>query len=1192
MKKKNLLALSALVLSLGLTVSSCAGQPGEQGPAGDKGPQGDKGEQGEPGTPGQDGKTYIDIIVSKVEGGTIKQDLWAVEEGKNETVTFTFVPEDESTDLVIDIEVNGVTLPDVVEPNENGELVWKLTVDENFKSVQLRAATFTNADSYGKDQIEAYYESLVEKDNQLAFAYEDEGDEPDHGQWWNTSVQTTVANEQAKVSSALKDLDEDASAKEKLEAIKPVVEAAKTAIDEAYTKAVTETKEKAIEALDDLSKSVKSDNYKDEDSSKILNDAKTAINAATSIEEITVLVNETPVGENDTIGSYNQLYADKKAAFDAVEGALETVLDKEDGLDKDDKNYKDLVDALKLYGVTVESFPTEVAQTWLDKISAATSFEKYTEDSAAGAEMSYKKGDIKDAVEGAYAVTECLESVKNTLVENIRKQYVDEVDNSKVMTDSNARTTAKSTINNAIDNWLNANKTASLISYTSSDVSALSGVDTQDLDSVSAAAKKENITKVGLIAWIELNVATIDNTPFQTERVQNASASAKKNLEAHVKEIKDGDSDYSKAISWTEVPATATSHAGEYKVNTKIGQKDYEVYNPFVNGAKDIKEDNKAYYAKEDALLTQYSVDSTLEGYVNEDGEPLVIEEDGKVDSAKTAVATVLGLKNWEENGLTGLNKTYDDARILYRNTVSTDITTELEGVEGSTSLTAAFDKLFGNGSTLPTTNKDFTMTDVSLSRKSISTASTVLFDEDTGLQAVLDNFISTMNSDDHDYAIVVKADSNPSVSTSTTEVGKEFKKVFNGVVAGTMTTDDVEDFADDLETLYATDVSNRKSFLLNTLEIQTSNLITAAAGDAEGLTNIATINARLAEAKAALEDNTKYSSKLTAYSEDTYTAVTQWYNDALAWIKAYETVATKNVGDLGLVASDEDVSAYLTAKVAQVTNSVIYNTEGIEINAWSTVKGLLDDITTTNKSVTINVEQGDLDISSAFDKLNAKVTSNSEYKTVTLTYEGFETVSDVSEYVEDVLAIKESIREIANDRLANNAIKGNGTIEGVEGVTAAQEITQGTYTFENDPKLTASVDSNGVINLSGDISETTLGTGTSAAAIFPEESEDTPTFTVVVEFDQEGGETLRSTWLKSTTADTSKLEDTGNSLTGWKTADIEGDEGKHIYCCALLDEYKVNHVLRVEVLDKDSKVVRTITIDIAQLFEDSGLNA
>ena len=52
MKKKNLLTLGALCLSLGLVVSSCNNTP-------EKGDPGEPGVDGQPGKDGVDGKTFI-----------------------------------------------------------------------------------------------------------------------------------------------------------------------------------------------------------------------------------------------------------------------------------------------------------------------------------------------------------------------------------------------------------------------------------------------------------------------------------------------------------------------------------------------------------------------------------------------------------------------------------------------------------------------------------------------------------------------------------------------------------------------------------------------------------------------------------------------------------------------------------------------------------------------------------------------------------------------------------------------------------------------------------------------------------------------------------------------------------------------------------------------------------------------------
>ena len=83
-----------------------------------------------------------------------------------------------------------------------------------------------------------------------------------------------------------------------------------------------------------------------------------------------------------------------------------------------------------------EVSPSAVAEEYLTKISAAKTLEEiptYTEDSATGAELTYKKGDVILGVEGADAVTGSVDDLKDTLVANIRASYEKEVDDSKVI---------------------------------------------------------------------------------------------------------------------------------------------------------------------------------------------------------------------------------------------------------------------------------------------------------------------------------------------------------------------------------------------------------------------------------------------------------------------------------------------------------------------------------------------------------------------------------------------------------------------------------------------------------------------------------------------------------------------------------------------------------------------------------------
>ena len=1016
MKKKNLLALSALVLSLGLTVSSCAGQPGKDG---QDGQDGAPGEPGEPGTPGQDGKTYIDIIVSKVEGGTIKQDLWAVEEGKNETVTFTFVPENDSTDLVINIEVNGVVLPDVVEPNEDGELVWKLTVDENYKSVQLRAATFTNADSYGKDQIEAYYESLVEKDNQLDFTYEDATKAPEKGQWYDTSVSKVVSDEQKKVTTALAALDEDATAREKLDAVKPVVEAAKTAIDEAYSKALTETKTKAKEALDKLSTAIKSENFADADRASILTTAKGEVDAATSIQAITTLVNNVPMGDDDTVGTYDQLYSDKSTALKAVEDALDEVLKDEKALDPENSGHESLVNKLEGY-VTLDTLPTEVAKEWLTKISAATTFEHYTADSSADSELSYKAGDVVMAVEGAVAVKETLQGLKDQIVENIRAKYLAEVDNAKTMTSTDQRTTAKSVINNAVDNWVDHNEdTASLTKY------------------VDTTIDEDTPLNGGLIGYLETVVSKdIDNIPFQNERVQNAAKEAIEALTAKVKEIKDSDADYAKAIAWSEVPSTSTTHKGEHKVtNNKIGVTDYQIDNPFVIGLKEDKEGtDKGWYA--DSVNKDLSVDERLKTFTDKDGFPLVIETNGTVASDAAKVGSVLDLVKWEQAGKDSLDDVYEAARGAYK--TAQENSTYLKDILTSTEADNA--ELKANWDALFTTTPDYTMVTVSNAVAGVSKAKTVLFDETTGLDPLFDEKVSEWNSSDNYYVTnVLFNETTKEPNTSVSSLAKEYDTLKKAIIGGTADSEDVEDFIDSLDDLYEADIASYKAKTLTAFNNAVLNAMDGRDPSISG--QIETMGER---ATSMLGDATKTSSNGVSYDGLTATSVHAWYLDGLKALTEVDDTLTfpaltkdwAGSGDIGY--NGTTLAEYAAHKLGQIANTQAYDKAGTEVSAWYAIKTAFTTLELTSGTVSFNLTGGDYEPETYKDEiddlsLNATVTYSGTLG-VTLTYSNLTTTGAIDDVVEDAYTLMQFTIDHKNAQFVEDSISiGEIPAEGVE---------------------------------------------------------------------------------------------------------------------------------------------------------------
>ena len=863
MKKKNLLTLGALCLSLGLVVSSC-NQAGTEGPTGPTGPTGP---QGEPGKNGNDGKTYVDVIVQKgaVDGGTVKQDVYFVTEGAHDSITFTFEPDNKEDNIVVGLEINGQPVTDFTP----GELTYTVADADVYKgSIQITGGKFANANTYGTDQINEYYDSLVESDNQLEHEAE-AGEEPvKQGQWWNKDVKKVVTTYEGKIAEALGKLKEDATVADKLAAVDPLVSEAKTKIDEAYADAIKVTKEKAKEELDSLSKSVKSKNFKDADKEAILTEAKAAVDAATTIQGITTVVNDGSNGS--TKGTYNSLYGDKITAFKAVEDALKAVLQDEKALDKNNSGYQTLVDSLKTYGVDVTSLPTDVAQTYLDQISAQkTPFEKYSEDSAEDAEPSYKKDQIKLAVEGKYAVENTLQGLKDQLVENIRAKYVAEVDNSKVMTDSNARTTAKSLINNTIDNWVDANKeTAKLSDYISIKTNGL-------INTLETAIQGD-----------EKNPG-IDNIPFKAERVQNAAKSAIENLQAKAKEIKDGDADYAKAIAWTEVTTEGDAHKGQFIVSNPLIGVDasetthpYSIPNPFVNDGNQITptkvNGSDVYYTTD--VDEDKSVDEVIDNLIDDNGNPL---KDGQ------KITKVLDLLGWEQDGLTAIKKAYSDAKEEYKGAQKTELDKNIT-VTGSDKkiLETAWTTLFDD-------EDAYTMVTVSSARKGMETSNNLLFADGTGLVRIWESYLAAIRPTDSYYVDnVIDSSATSATDEDVTSIAqKEYLTLRSNILTGSAEEDDVENFASDLTDLYSEDFNQFKSDVTESVNDFAQNLI----NQATNASDIAKYSNRLSTALAALDDEDMIGSNGHPYTEETFTAVNGWFNDAKNFIQT-----GRASGDLG----------------------------------------------------------------------------------------------------------------------------------------------------------------------------------------------------------------------------------------------------------------------------------------------------
>ena len=523
MKKKNLLALSALVLSLGLTVSSCAGAQGEKGDTGDKGDTGETGPQGPEGKPGQDGKTYIDVIVLPVEGGTITQDKYAVTEGENETVTFTFTPEETTNNLVLNFTVNSTVVADVITPNEDGTLTFTLTVDDSYQSVQVKNATFSNAVTYAQGLVTDALKAISDVDHLVGQTTEN-GVNVKYATapLFNTSLYAMVADANTAIEKASEEAKEEGT-KAQYDAAVAAANSEIAKINEAYSDALILAKENAKEEISKLLDDSKYSNlkanegYKDEDRTNDLTNATSAIESATTLEAISNVVLTSAIKDGDTtllnVGSYPQLLSDKQSALETLDKALKAVEDKETWMDEEATNHDLTITTLEGYGVDVGTLPSAIHSDYVAQVSSATSLVK-------------DGNDIVLAKEGKEAIEGTVKNIKDQLVAGIEASYIEEIDSSEAIASAtNAKNTLKGVVEGVISNFTYA-----------------------DRDGSKAISDYISTKDGGLIYEIEeeLNNAVTSQglTAFKTERAQKAVDEAVAQLEAKVAEIKAADALY------------------------------------------------------------------------------------------------------------------------------------------------------------------------------------------------------------------------------------------------------------------------------------------------------------------------------------------------------------------------------------------------------------------------------------------------------------------------------------------------------------------------------------------------------------------------------------------------------------------------------------------------------------------------
>ena len=704
MKKKNLLTLGALCLSLGLVVSSC-NQAGTEGPTGPTGPTGP---QGEPGVPGTNGKTYKDVIVvndDDIKGGTVTQDVYFVTEGAHDSVTFTFTPENESDNVVINFEINGKVVEDL-DPTLGSYTLEDADTIEG--SIQVTGIEFTTVDKYGQGLLDSAVEDILESDKSLDLVKSDgkttfldhekeEYIETEYSADATASVQDvydaateTVAKAVADAKKASKD-----DVKAQLTAIETAATSEVTKIQEAYAKAVSDAKVVAKDDLTDLSDEVDSEGYSDTDKTAQVDSFEAKIDAATTIQGLGKIINGgTPAGTGEEgDAEANTFFNLKKEAFEEVQEALNSVEENSEELEDET-----LVGQLKEYGVDTTKLPDAVAEEHFKIISAAAEISALEDDPDG------YKTDLGKT--GAEAVKGSITGIKETILAAVKEKYHKEINESKALAGLDSTKTALlGVVDNAISNFETADKdltTMSIAQYVSANVTVKDGETststTSDVASDGSITTK-GLEDLGLIGYIEYMLANPVNTAVNTAFLNERIATAKTSALATLKAAKDAitDETYLALTSYTKITSGTTTkyYVSSDKVSTS-GSVSKEIHNPFFTGTAGTEKDtttnlyeveNFAFVKPDKTLIP--SVSSLLADGAKVDGEATYNLNDWYNTLASVDMTKVKGdgttygtlyIQNWATQHLTDFKKIYTAGL--------TELKDALNGKAGSVELT------------------------------------------------------------------------------------------------------------------------------------------------------------------------------------------------------------------------------------------------------------------------------------------------------------------------------------------------------------------------------------------------------------------------------------------------------------------------------------------------------------------------
>ena len=804
---------------------------------------------------------------------------------------------------------------------ENGYANGVVRTDHSQGSIQVTGAVFGDALSVSTKLLEEHWKSMVANDSQIVTT-DDTGVETPAADKQSAYADKTLEGVYEKgledIGTALSELEEDATIQEKLTAGETAANEAIKALDEAYAEVLADKKVLAEGHLEALDAALTQETFLDEDRKAILDQGKAAIDAATTLEGLSKIVNGSAL---TTDAQYNKLYNLKNQALNQIAAYLESSEIK--GYVEEFKEEATKA-ALEEWGVSLDQDPTAIAKTYTDQISEATSIE-VNEDG----EIVLVK-ECKDAIDAA------TKGVKETLLANIRAAYLAEVDNSKVLADQpNAATTIKGVIETVCSNYKVEDKdTKKLSDYVGT---TNSGQLIYDLE----AALAQVITTSG-------------NVAFSNERLENAKQDAIETFEAKVNEVK-ADTGYVSAVSYKEAEGVVTPTVKEYTLDSTANPA-VKIDNPLftVTGVEE-----KTYSLPKvsglgisAATSPETGSDAVLDGYNVEDW--LNELKEATIDSQQSF--PVLQVKKWETAHTGDFEKIYDAAKALYVSALRAESLPDANGTYVTTEQV---------GNKFDEAVKDKTFDEILDIAQSTTSSSDSL--------VTLDNAIASdvKARDVKDNGYKVFFDGGETVQpTSNSSYRAAVNDMITKLLTGEASESDVASFVTkaNLDSLYASDVNDYLTDAKDVLAQIYQNTIAGNSVTVEQYRNyqkvyndyISFIGAKIVKNEGGAWVLDGENGKVV-YPCDTLHAVNKWLHDARTSLSKSGTTPTYEVTPDVVVESVEEGT--LTIGGVDIT---LENDPSLKFEVTSATDALVN-IKVTGKTVSAGKDLADTTWSEAF---------------------------------------------------------------------------------------------------------------------------------------------------------------------------------------------------------------------------------